>query len=55
MKLKRVERDLTQEQLAEKADITTQTVGNIESGNCNVSLDVRSSVMAVLGIKMAIE
>ncbi len=55
VKLKRVELDLTQEQLAEKAGITTQTVGNIESGNCNVSLDVLSSVMAVLGIKMAIE
>ena len=55
VKLKRVERNMTQEQLANKAGITTQTVGNIESGKFNVSLDVLSSVMAVLGIKMAIE
>lgn len=55
VKLKRVERNMTQEQLANKAGVTTQTVGNIESGKFNVSLDVLSSVMAVLGIKMAIE
>lgn len=54
IKLKRAELDMTQAQLAEKAGITKQTVGSIESGDSNVSLDVISSVMAVLGIRLDI-
>ncbi len=55
VKLKRIELDMTQAQLAEKAGITKQTVCNIESGDYNVSIDVLSAVMAVLGINLNIE
>lgn len=53
IKLKRTEMELTQEQLAEKAGITKQTVCNIESGDCNVSMDILSSVMGVLEIELS--
>lgn len=55
VRLKRVELGMTQAQLAEKADVTKQTIGNIEGGNYSVSVDVLSAVMAVLGIDMTIE
>lgn len=55
IKLKRTELDMTQGQLAEKAGVTKQTVCNIESGDYNASIDVLSSIMAILGIKMTIE
>lgn len=55
IKLKRVELELTQSQLAEKAGVTRQSIANIESGDYNASIDVLSAVMAVLGIKIAIE
>jgi putative transcriptional regulator len=38
LKLSRVEKDLTQEQLAEKVDVTRQTIGLIEAGRYNPSL-----------------
>ena len=55
IKLKRVELDMTQAQLAEKAGVTRQSIANIESGDYNASIDVLSSVMAVLDIKLEIE
>jgi len=55
IKLKRVELDMTQSQLAEKAGVTRQSIASIESGDYNASLDVLSAVMAVLGINMTIE
>lgn len=55
VKLKRTELGLTQTQLAERAGTTQMTVGKIEGGDSNVSLDLLSSVMAVLGLKMEIE
>lgn len=54
VKLKRTELDLTQGELADRAGITKQTVGSIERGDSNVSLDVLSAVMSVLGIGMEI-
>lgn len=38
MKLARVARDLSQEQLAEKIGVTRQTISLIESGNYNPTL-----------------
>lgn len=38
VKLARVESDLTQAQLAEKAGVTRQTIGLIEAGKFNPSL-----------------
>lgn len=55
VKVKRTKLDMTQQQLAEKAGITANTVGNIESGDNNVSVDVLSAVMAVLGLKIEID
>jgi len=40
MKIARVENDLTQEELAEKVGVTRQTIGMIESGNYNPSLNL---------------
>jgi len=40
MKLARVECDLTQEQLAEKVGVTRQTIGLIEAGNYNPSINL---------------
>jgi len=38
LKLARIERDLTQEQVAELAGVTRQTIGLIEAGKYNPSL-----------------
>lgn len=40
MKIARVECDMTQEQLAEKVGVTRQTIGLIESGNYNPSINL---------------
>lgn len=40
MKLARVECDLTQEQLAEKVGVTRRTIGLIEAGNYNPSINL---------------
>ncbi len=40
MKIARVEKDLTQEELAERVGVTRQTIGMIESGNYNPSLNL---------------
>ncbi len=55
VKLRRTELGLTQTQLAERAGTTQMTVGKIEGGDSNVSLDLLSSVMAVLGLTMSVE
>lgn len=55
IKRKRIEMDLTQEQLAEKTGISRNSIGKVESGDCNVSVDTLSALMAVLGIKMTLE
>lgn len=40
MKIARIECDLSQEQLAEKVGVTRQTIGMIESGNYNPTLNL---------------
>jgi len=40
MKLARIECDLTQEQLADKVGATRQTIGLIEAGNYNPSINL---------------
>jgi len=40
MKMARVENDLTQEELADKVGVTRQTIGMIEAGNYNPSLNL---------------
>lgn len=40
MKIARIECDLSQEQLAEKVGVTRQTIGMIESGKYNPSLNL---------------
>jgi putative transcriptional regulator len=40
LKLARVEKDLTQEQLAELVGVTRQTIGLIEAGKYNPSLKI---------------
>ena len=38
LKLARIEKDLTQEQLAERVNVTRQTIGLIEAGKYNPSI-----------------
>ena len=40
MKIARIEKDLSQEQLAEKVGVTRQTIGMIEAGKFNPSLQL---------------
>lgn len=40
MKIARIENDLTQEQLAEIVGVSRQTIGLIESGNYNPSINL---------------
>lgn len=48
LKLARVEKDLSQEQLAELVGVTRQTIGMIESGNYNPTLKLCISICKVL-------
>ena len=49
MKLARVAMDLSQEQLAEKVGVTRQTIGMIEAGKFNPSLNLCVSICRALG------
>lgn len=49
MKLARIEQDLSQEQLAEAIGVTRQTIGMIETGKFNPSLNLCISICKVLG------
>jgi len=49
MKIARVERDLSQEQLAERVGATRQTIGMIEAGKYNPSLKLCLAICKVLG------
>ena len=40
MKVARVQKDLTQEELADTVGVTRQTIGMIEAGNYNPSLNL---------------
>ncbi|MBR23267.1 MAG: transcriptional regulator [Leifsonia sp.] len=48
----RIERDWTQEALAEHADIHTTYVSGIERGRRNVSLDILHRVATALGVEI---
>jgi len=48
LKLARVEKDLTQEQLADLAGVTRQTIGLIEAGKYNPSLKLCLAISRVL-------
>lgn len=48
MKIARVECDLSQEQLAEMVGVTRQTIGMIETGNYNPSLNLCITICKVL-------
>lgn len=49
MKIARIEKDLSQEQLADLAGVTRQTIGMIESGKFNPSLQLCISICRALG------
>jgi len=48
LKLARVEKDLTQEQLADSVGVTRQTIGLIEAGKYNPSLKLCLAMSKVL-------
>lgn len=48
MKIARVECDLSQEQLAEIVGVTRQTIGMIEAGNYNPSLNLCLAICKAL-------
>lgn len=49
LKLARVAMDLSQEQLAERVGVTRQTIGMIEAGKFNPSLNLCVSICRALG------
>lgn len=49
LKMARVVKDMTQEQLAEKIGVTRQTIGLIEAGKYNPTLKLCISICRVLG------
>ena len=49
MKIARIECDMKQEDLAKAVDVTRQTIGLIESGNYNPSLNLCISICETLG------
>ncbi len=49
LKLARVARELSQEQLAEKIGVTRQTIGLIEAGKYNPSLNLCILICLTLG------
>lgn len=52
VKLARVEKDLTQEQLAELVGVTRQTIGLIEAGKYNPSLKLCLALAKVTGKRL---
>ena len=48
MKIARIEKDLSQEQLAEKVGVTRQTIGMIEAGKFNPSLQLCIAICRAL-------
>lgn len=49
MKFKRIELDMSQMELAKKADVTRQTIGLIESGEFNPSIKLCRKICRALG------
>ncbi len=52
MKLARVAMDISQEQLAEMVGVTRQTIGMIEAGKFNPSLQLCISICKALGLTL---
>lgn len=52
MKLARVEKEISQEQLAEMVGVTRQTIGMIETGKFNPSLQLCISICKALGLTL---
>ena len=52
MKIARVECDLTQEQLADKVGVTRQTIGLIEAGEFNPSINLCIAICKALGVTL---
>ena len=48
LKLARVEKNLTQQDLADRVDVTRQTIGLIEKGKYNPSLNLCINIAKVL-------
>ena len=48
MKVARVQKDLTQEELADMVGVTRQTIGMIETGNYNPTLNLCIEICKVL-------
>lgn len=49
MKIARIECDMTQEQLAERVGVTRQTIGLIEAGNYNPTLNLCIEICRAMG------
>lgn len=49
LKIARVEKDVSQEQLAELVGVTRQTIGMIESGKFNPSINLCIAICRALG------
>ncbi len=52
MKFRRIELDMSQTQLAEKAGVTRQTIGLIEAGDFNPSLKLCIDICKALGVTL---
>lgn len=52
MKMARLERGLSQQQLAEQVDSTRQTIGLIEAGDYNPSLRLCIAICKTLGLTL---
>ena len=52
MKFRRIELDMSQTELAEKAGVTRQTIGLIESGDFNPSIKLCIQICKALGVTL---
>ena len=52
MKVARVEKDISQEDLANMVGVTRQTIGMIETGKFNPSLQLCISICKALGVTL---
>ncbi len=52
VKVARIEADLTQQELAEKASVTRQTIGLIESGKYNPTIQLCLLLAHILGKRL---
>ena len=52
MKFRRIELDMSQTELAQKAGVTRQTIGLIESGEFNPSIKLCIAICKALGVTL---